>query len=357
MTKRKRRNHSPVFKAKVALAAVRGERTLGDLAEQFEVHPNQIQDWKKKLVAEAEHVFGARCDRSCAFRAGDTTAPRQDWSADDGEGFFVQSARSRPVSERRAMIHAHHPLAVTRRCELLDVARSTVYYRPTGISAEDLALMRLLDEIHLACPFYGSRRLRDELETQGHPVNRKRVQRLVRQPGPARPVSEAAHEPARGRTHGVLRTCRGACPSSDRQVKLWATDICYIPMAHGFMYLVAIMDWSLAPRPGLAGVEYLRQRLLCRGPRGRAHPLRAAGDLQYGPRRPVHVQGVYDGAQSPCGGHQHGRQGPLGRQRVRRASLAQRQIRGCVSPCVRHTRLAPRRADLLFSVRQRTTAS
>ena len=87
------------------------------------------------------------------------------------------------MSERRAMIQADHPLAVTRRCELLDVARSTVYYRPTGISAEDLALMRLLDEIHLACPFYGSRRLRDELETQGHPVNRKRVQRLVRQMG------------------------------------------------------------------------------------------------------------------------------------------------------------------------------
>ena len=81
------------------------------------------------------------------------------------------------------MIQADHPLAVTRRCELLDVARSTVYSRPTGISAEDLALMRLLDEIHLACPFYGSRRLRDELETQGHPVNRKRVQRLVRQMG------------------------------------------------------------------------------------------------------------------------------------------------------------------------------
>ena len=58
MTKRKRRNHSPVFKAKVALAAVRGERTLVDLAEQFAVHPNQIQDRKKKLLANAETLFG-----------------------------------------------------------------------------------------------------------------------------------------------------------------------------------------------------------------------------------------------------------------------------------------------------------
>ena len=59
MTQRKRRNQSPVFKAKGAWAAVRGERILVDLADQFEGHPNQIQDWKKKLVAEAEHVFGA----------------------------------------------------------------------------------------------------------------------------------------------------------------------------------------------------------------------------------------------------------------------------------------------------------
>lgn len=58
MTKRKRRNHSPAFKAKVALAAIRGDRTLAELAEQFDVHPNQIQDWKKKLLSGAEEVFG-----------------------------------------------------------------------------------------------------------------------------------------------------------------------------------------------------------------------------------------------------------------------------------------------------------
>ena len=253
------------------------------------------------------------------------------------------------------MIQADHPLAVTRRCELLDVARSTVYDRPTGISAEDLALMRLLDEIHLACPFYGSRRLRDELETQGHPVNRKRVQRLVRQMG-----LRALYPKPRTSQPGVGHTVypyllRGL--SIERPNQVWATDICYIPMAHGFMYLVAIMDWYsrrvLAWRVSNTFdsdfcVEALEDALTRYGPPEIFNTDQGA---------PVHVQGVYDGAQSPCGGHQHGRQGPLGRQRVRRASLAQRQIRGCVSPCVRHTRLAPRRADLLFSVLQRATAS
>ena len=137
------------------------------------------------------------------------------------------------------MIQADHPLAVTRRCALLDVARSTVYYRPTGISAEDLALMRRLDEIHLERPFYGSRRLRDELETQGHPVNRKRVQRLVRQMGLcALYPKPRTSQPAVGHTvyPYLLRSL-----SIERPNQVWATDICYIPMAHGFMDLVAIM--------------------------------------------------------------------------------------------------------------------
>jgi len=57
MTKRKRRNHSPSFKAKVAMAAIRGDKTLAEIAQQYDVHPNQIQDWKKRLMSEAEHVF------------------------------------------------------------------------------------------------------------------------------------------------------------------------------------------------------------------------------------------------------------------------------------------------------------
>ena len=253
------------------------------------------------------------------------------------------------------MIQAAHPLTVTRRCELLGVARSTVYAHPTGIPSEDLALMRLLDEIHLERPFYGSRRLRDELETQGHPVNRKRVQRLMRQMGLSAlyPKPRTSQPGAGHKVYPYL--LKGL--SIERPNQVWASDICYIPMAQGFMYLVAILDWHsrrvLAWRVSNTFdsdfcVEALEDALIHYGPP-------AIFNTDQG--RSVHVPSVYDGAQSPCGGHQHGRQGTLGRQRVRRASLAQRQIRGCVSPCIRDTRLAPGRADRLLSVLQRATAS
>jgi putative transposase len=145
------------------------------------------------------------------------------------------------MSEHRARIHMDHALPKTRRCRLLEVARSSAYYRPEPVSEAELALMRLIDEIHLRRPFYGSRRIRDELEDGGHPVNRKRVQRLMRQMGlcalyPRRRTSQ----PGQGNKiyPYLLREL-----SIERANQVWATDICYIPMAKGFMYLVAIMDW------------------------------------------------------------------------------------------------------------------
>jgi putative transposase len=145
------------------------------------------------------------------------------------------------MSERRGRIHAEHALSKTRRCELLEVARSTAYYRPEPVSEEDLALMQRIDEIHLKLPFYGSRRIRDELEDQGQRVNRKRIQRLMRQMGlralyPRRRTSQP------GQGHKIYPYLLRDLPI-ERANQVWATDICYIPMAKGFMYLVAIMDW------------------------------------------------------------------------------------------------------------------
>jgi len=140
------------------------------------------------------------------------------------------------------MIQMEHALPITRRCALLDVARSTAYYKPAPPSEQDLTLMRLIDEIHLELPFFGSRRLVGELEDRGQPgVNRKRVQRLMREMGlsalyPKRRTSR----PAEGHKiySYLLRDL-----AIDRPNQVWATDICYIPMAKGFMYLVAVMDW------------------------------------------------------------------------------------------------------------------
>ena len=121
------------------------------------------------------------------------------------------------------------------------MARSSAYYRREPVSEADLAVMRLIDETHLQWPFYGSRRMRDELEECGHTVNRKRVQRLMRQMDlralyPRRRTSQP------GKGHKIypylLRDL-----SIERANQAWASDISYIPMAKGFMYLVAIMDW------------------------------------------------------------------------------------------------------------------
>ncbi len=145
------------------------------------------------------------------------------------------------MSERRAQIQSAHELSRARRCELLSVARSTAYYSPSPVSEEDLALMRLIDQIHLELPFYGSRRIRDELDTRGQRVNRKRIQRLMRQMG-IRALYPKPRTSTPGKGHKIYPyLLRNMTISRANQV--WASDICYLPMAKGFMYLVAIMDW------------------------------------------------------------------------------------------------------------------
>ena len=109
MTKRTRRTHAPGFKAKVALAAIKGEKTLAELAQQYDVHPNQITAWKGQLVEAAAGLFGSGGD-GVGPTAGDRCkdAPRQDRGADLGERFFVRCAQQSRAAERKAMIDRKH---------------------------------------------------------------------------------------------------------------------------------------------------------------------------------------------------------------------------------------------------------
>ena len=139
------------------------------------------------------------------------------------------------------MVTRTEPLSIIRQCELLDLPRSTFYHVPTPVSEADLELMKLIDRCHMKLPFYGSRRMVDWLGDEGHLVNRKRVQRLMRTMGivavyPKKNLSRA------NQAHRVypylLRNL-----NIDRPNQVWATDITYLPMARGFVYLVAVIDW------------------------------------------------------------------------------------------------------------------
>jgi putative transposase len=131
---------------------------------------------------------------------------------------------------------------VRRQCELLALSRSGVYRPKSGAAADDLALMRRIDVLHLELPFYGSRRIMFELNKQGRAINRKRVQRLMRVMGIVALVPRpGTSKPAPG--HKIYPyLLPGVAITEPNHV--WATDITYIPMEHGFLYLVAVIDWA-----------------------------------------------------------------------------------------------------------------
>ena len=131
----------------------------------------------------------------------------------------------------------HAEISVRRQCELLGLSRSGLYYQPLGESEENLALMRLLDEQYTRAPFYGSRKMVAWLETQGFEVNRKRVSRLMTAMGieAVYPKPKLSLPGEGDRVYPCL--LRGV--EVDRVNQVWSTDITYIRMSQGFVYLVA----------------------------------------------------------------------------------------------------------------------
>jgi putative transposase len=135
----------------------------------------------------------------------------------------------------------HATISLRRQCELLDLNRSTWYYQPAQESAYNLHLMQLIDEQYLSTPFYGWRRMTAHLRRQGHEVNHKRIRRLMRLMGieAIYPRPRTSKQAADHKIYPYL--LKNLSISHPNQV--WCADITYVPMPHGFMYLVAVMDW------------------------------------------------------------------------------------------------------------------
>src|SRR6476659_4334226 len=160
---------------------------------------------------------------------------RQSWTGS-------KKKQSANLTEKRSWIERGHPeVSIRRQCELLGLNRASWYLRPAADSAENLALMRLIDEQYLLRPFYGSRRMTAWLIEQGHTVNRKRVQRLMRRMG-----LEAIYPKPRLSQRGeeaqiypyLLRNVEILRPN-----QVWSSDITFVPLAGGYAYLTAVLDW------------------------------------------------------------------------------------------------------------------
>jgi len=132
-------------------------------------------------------------------------------------------------------------VSIAKQCRLLNINRSSFYYRPKAVKAEDLELMRLIDEQYLKTPTWGSRSMKNHLRRLGYKINRKRVQRLMRLMG----LEAIYPRPKTSRPHPDHKVypylLRGL--NIERPNQVWAADITYVPMSRGFMYLVAVMDW------------------------------------------------------------------------------------------------------------------
>ncbi len=140
------------------------------------------------------------------------------------------------------MIDATHALPISRQAQLAGISRGSVYYVPKSVSAADLVLMRRLDELHLEHPFMGARMLRDQLNREGFDVGRKHVGTLMKRMGMAalyRKPGTSTQHPGHDVYPYLLRGL-----TINRANQVWALDTTYIPMAKGFVYLTAVMDWA-----------------------------------------------------------------------------------------------------------------
>nr|WP_244392528.1 IS3 family transposase [Denitrovibrio acetiphilus] len=243
MSKAKRTRYSAEFKSKVALEALREELTLSELSAKYNVHPNQISKWKKEAIEGMATIFSNKSSKSEEI----SEAEIKDLHAKIGQltverDFLQRAFGTVSISRRKFMIeNSGSKLSISKQCRLLSISRSSFYYQESGESALNLELMRIIDEQFMMSPDFGSRQMTKVLQRYGYNVGRKRVRRLMKKMG----IEAVYQKPKTSNPHPEHKKypylLRGL--DIDRPNQVWCSDITYIPMRRGFLYLVAIMDW------------------------------------------------------------------------------------------------------------------
>ena len=254
----KRKAYSAEFKAKVVLEVLEGNETLNQIASKYELLPANVKNWKKMFLENMSLAFDKstvvkeykekiqtleKAKDSIAKKLGETIVEKE----------FLEGKLESLVSSktRKKFVDAKHKLSLTKQCKLLHIAKSTLYYEPVKrFSSEwELKFLNALNEIHSEFPYYGTRRLVTALENEGYWVGRKFVKSAMEYMGiralyPKHKTTQAYKE------HYKYKYLLKEFKNENNQVvienpnQVWSTDITYIKLEKGFVYLAAIIDWN-----------------------------------------------------------------------------------------------------------------
>ena len=241
---RERRNYSNALKAKIVLEVLSGQKTMAEIASAHSVHPNQISKWKKQVLEGLPDIFSVNEAERYRQQTQEQLIAQlyQQIGQLKVELDWLKKNLNLSIEQKRMSIDMNNTMIpIWKQCELLGLNRSTLYYKPAAISEYNLMLLRLLDEQYTRTPFYGIRKMTKWLNRRGYSVNHKRVRRLMRVMGlqAIHPKPWLSKKDDNHKIYPYL--LNGVDIKSSNQV--WASDITYIRMREGFIYLVAVMDW------------------------------------------------------------------------------------------------------------------
>ncbi|WP_242649366.1 IS3 family transposase [Syntrophomonas wolfei] len=242
-----RKKYTDEFKAQIVLEIFKEEKSVTQLASEHGIHPTQLTRWKNEAIQNLPSLFTD--DRKGVQALKKTYESKIDELYAEVGRLTTQNtwlkkklASALTRSERNALVDWDNPeLPIKTQAELLSLNRTSLYYKPVPPSPEEISIKHLIDEIYTKYPYYGSRRIQAVLNKKGVIINRKAVQRHMREmgiqgicPGPNLSKRDLQH-----RIYPYL--LRGVKITHPNQV--WSLDITYIRMKYGWMYLVAIIDW------------------------------------------------------------------------------------------------------------------
>ena len=254
----KRKTYSAEFKAKVVLEVLEAEQTLNQIATKYELLPANVKNWKKMFLENMSLAFDKSTvvkeykEKIETLEATNSTLAKKVGNLTVEKDFLVEKLQSLVSSKtRKKFVDTEHKLSLNKQCEILHIAKSTLYYeaKKRFSSERDIKFLNVLNEIHSDFPYYGTRRLVTALENEGYWVGRKFIKSAMEYIGiralyPKHKTTQAYKE------HYKYKYLLKEFKNDKNQViienpnQVWSTDITYIKLEKGFVYLAAVIDWN-----------------------------------------------------------------------------------------------------------------